>query len=310
MSGIVVVGSINLDLLLPCARIPRPGETLHAHSRALVPGGKGANQAVAAARLGAPVALIGAVGEDHMGTDAVVLLAEAGVDLTGVRTVPGSTGIAIVSVEDTGENAILIEGGANRTVDADAVRAAAAVIEAADVVVLQGEIPLDGIAAAAALSRGRLVVNLAPVVSVAHEVLLKADPLVVNEHEGMGALKVLGEYAHNDHSVVAALVDAGVPSVVMTRGPKGALVAQQGSTVTVLSPTVEVVDTTGAGDAFVGALAVRLLAGDDLVDAATFAARAGAFACTGQGAQPSYPWSDDVLPSFGASSSTEAATRG
>lgn len=296
MAAIVVVGSINVDLIMPCKRIPRPGETLHAHARSLVPGGKGANQAVAAARLGAPVALIGAVGDDHMGEDALVLLREAGVDLTGVRTVQDATGIAIVSVEDTGENAILIESGANAHVDADAVRAASAVIEAADVVVLQGEIPREAIEATADLTRGRLIVNLAPVVPVAHRVMRRADPLVVNEHEGMGALKVLGEYAHNDHSVVAALVEAGVPSVVMTRGAKGALVATPGSTVSVPSPQVEVVDTTGAGDAFVGALAVRLLAGDELTDAVAFATRVGAYACTGQGAQPSYPWSTDALP--------------
>lgn len=296
MAGIVVVGSINVDLLLPCERIPRPGETLHAHGRSLVPGGKGANQAVAASRLGAPVALVGAVGEDHMGDDALVLLADAGVDLAHVRRVPGATGIAIVAVADSGENAILIESGANRTVDADAVASASAVVGSAGVVVLQGEIPVDGIEAAAGLATGRLVLNLAPVVPVAAEVLRRADPLVVNEHEGSLALKLLGEYAHGDQAVVAALVEAGVPSVVLTRGAKGALVATPGRTVSVPSPRVEVVDTTGAGDAFVGALAARLLAGDDLVEAATFAARVGAFACTGRGAQPSYPWADVELP--------------
>ena len=296
MAGIVVVGSINVDLLLPCERIPRPGETLHAHGRSLVPGGKGANQALAASRLGAPVALVGAVGEDHMGDDALVLLADAGVDLAHVRRVPGATGIAIVAVADSGENAILIESGANRTVDADAVASASAVVGSAGVVVLQGEIPREGIEAAAALCRGRLVVNLAPVVPVSLEVLRRADPLVVNEHEGMAALRLFGEHAHGDHAVVGALVEAGVPSVVLTRGAKGALVGVPGSTVSVPSPAVEVVDTTGAGDAFVGALATRLLAGDDLVEAATFAARVGAHACTGRGAQPSYPWADSPLP--------------
>lgn len=295
MAGIVVVGSINLDLILPCARIPRPGETLPAHDRELAPGGKGANQAVAAARLGAPVALIGAVGTDHMGSDALVLLTDAGVDLTAVAQTPHPTGIAIVAVEDSGENAILIEAGANATMDAAAVARHAPTISEADLVVLQGEIPRTGIEAAAALAR-RLMVNLAPVVPVAQKVLLKADPLVVNEHEGALALKLLGEYAHGDHAVVGSLIDAGVPSVVMTRGAKGALVANGHATVEIPSPRVDVVDTTGAGDAFVGALAVRLLAGEPIVEAARFAARVGAFACTGRGAQPSYPRAHDPLP--------------
>lgn len=296
MERIVVVGSINVDLVLPCERIPGPGETLHAHSRALVPGGKGANQAVAAARLGAPVAMVGAVGDDHMGQDALVLLRDAGVDLSAVREVPAATGIAIVAVEDSGENSILIEGGANQAVGPNAVSAAAPAIEGAAVVVMQGEIPLDGIEAAAALTRGRLVLNLAPVVPVPLAVLRRADPLVVNEHEGMAALRLFGEHTHGDRAVVAGLVEAGVPSVVMTRGARGALVATRESITKVLSPAVDVVDTTGAGDAFVGALATRLLAGDDLAAAAAFAARVGAFACTGRGAQPSYPRSTDALP--------------
>ncbi len=296
MAGIVVVGSINLDLILECVRIPRPGETLPASSRSFAPGGKGANQATAAARLGAPVTMVGAVGEDAFALPALELLAGAGVDLDHVLRVPGATGIAVVYVDASGENSILIEGGANRALTAEAVGAAAALVESADVVVLQGEIPLDGIAEAAALTRGRLVVNLAPVVPVALEVLRRADPLVVNEHEGMEALRLFGEHAHGDHAVVAALVEAGVPSVVLTRGAQGALVGVPGSTESVPSPAVEVVDTTGAGDAFVGALATRLLAGDDLVEAATFAARVGAHACTGRGAQPSYPWAADALP--------------
>ncbi len=220
MAGIVVVGSINLDLILECVRIPRPGETLPASSRSFAPGGKGANQATAAARLGAPVTMVGAVGEDAFALPALELLAGAGVDLDHVLRVPGATGIAVVYVDASGENSILIEGGANRALTAEAVGAAAALVESADVVVLQGEIPLDGIAEAAALTRGRLVVNLAPVVPVALEVLRRADPLVVNEHEGMEALRLFGEHAHGDHAVVAALVEAGVPSVVLTRGAK------------------------------------------------------------------------------------------
>ena len=297
MSPIVVVGSINLDLILPCARIPRPGETLHADSRELAPGGKGANQAVAAARLGAPVALVGAVGDDGFAEPALALIKDAGIDLSHLRVVAGDTGIALIAVEHGGENSILIEGGANRSMGADAVREASSVIESAAIVVLQGEIPRDGIEEAARLCGGRLIVNLAPVIEVDAAVLRAADPLVVNEHEGAMALEILGGSASGDEAVVAALREAGVTSVVMTRGAQGALIApRDGGLVSVASPAIKPVDSTGAGDAFVGALATRLLTGESLEDAAAYAARVGAFACLGLGAQPSYPRATDALP--------------
>lgn len=301
MSEIVVVGSINLDLIFPCERIPRPGETLHARTRHVAPGGKGANQAVAAARLGGRVTIVGAVGDDEFAQPALALLRDAGVDLSRVARVDGATGIAIVYVEDGGENSILIEGGANRSMDAAAVRRESGSIAEAAVVVLQGEIPRDGIEAAADLAAGRLIVNLAPVVEVDPAVLRAANPLVVNEHEGVLALRMLtggrvGSGPVDDRTVVDALRAAGVPSVVMTRGARGALVAESSGVVELASPSVTVVDTTGAGDAFVGALAVGLAAGKSLSDAAAHAVRVGAFACTGRGAQPSYPRATDALP--------------
>lgn len=296
MGGIVVVGSINLDLVFSCERIPRPGETLHARTHTQAPGGKGANQAVAASLLGAPVALVGAVGDDPFADRALVLLRAAKVDLTAVTAVPGPTGIAVVFVDDTGENAILVEGGANRAMTAGAVSAAADAVTDADVVVVQGEIPRSGIEEAARLARRRLVVNLAPVVALDASVLRLADPLVVNEHEGLLTLQQMGGEARLDEDVVTGLVKAGVRSVVLTRGARGALVGAPGELASVPAPTVSVVDSTGAGDAFVGALAARLLSGATLTDAAAFAARVGAFACQGRGAQPSYPTRTDTLP--------------
>jgi ribokinase len=219
--------------------------------------------------------------------------------------VPGPTGSAIVTVSADGENSIVVIAGANAAVAAETVSAHAATVAGADVVVLQGEIPRAATETAARLARGRVVLNLAPVIELSADVVRRADPLVVNEHEARLALSLLGgpDVPEDDHAAAArALTEAGVTSVVITLGSAGALVAArsgQGEVVvvtTVPSPKVSAVDTTGAGDAFVGALASRLAAGDELLDAARLAARVGAYAVTGTGAQSSYPSSTDALP--------------
>lgn len=301
-SSVVVVGSVNADLLTRTEVHPAPGQTVLGRDLRVLPGGKGANQAVAAARLGARVTFVGAVGDDEFADPATSGLREAGVDLDRLAVVPGGTGVAVVTVAADGENSIVVIPGANAAVGSDAVRRHADLLAAADVVVLQGEIPRDGIETAAGLARGRVVVNLAPVIDVDPEVLRHADPLVVNEHEAHGALGLLsgaGAVGEGlaDQDVVARLRAAGVPSVVLTRGAQGALVAgADDDCVAVPSPRVEAVDTTGAGDAFVGALAAELARGSALADAARLAVRVGAFAVRGSGAQPSYPWAGDDLP--------------
>jgi len=301
-SSVVVVGSVNADLLTRTEVHPAPGETVLGRDLRVLPGGKGANQAVAAARLGARVTFVGAVGDDEFADAATSGLREAGVDLDRLAVVPGGTGVAVVTVAADGENSIVVIPGANGAVGPDAVRRHADLLAAADVVVLQGEIPRDGIETAAGLAGGRVVVNLAPVIDVDPEVLRRADPLVVNEHEAHGALELLGGAGAAgeglaDQDVVARLRAAGVPSVVLTRGAQGALVAgADDDCVAVPSPRVEAVDTTGAGDAFVGALAAELARGSALADAARLAVRVGAFAVRGSGAQPSYPWAGDDLP--------------
>jgi ribokinase len=303
---VVVVGSANADLLARTAVHPAPGETVLGRDLAVLPGGKGANQAVAAARLGARVAFVGAVGDDEFADAATAGLREAGVDLGRLAVVPGGTGVAVVTVAADGENAIVVIPGANGTVGAGVVRRHADLLAAAGVVVLQGEIPRDGVEAAAHLAGGRLVVNLAPVIDVDPAVLRRADPLVVNEHEAHAALRLLDRDGGAgddvaDEEVVARLRTSGVPSVVLTRGALGALVAggegpDDDAVVAVPAPRVDAVDTTGAGDAFVGALAAELARGSGLVDAARLAARVGAFAVRSSGAQPSYPWAGDDLP--------------
>ena len=295
---ITVVGSINADVTVNVARHPNPGETLLGSGGGVTAGGKGANQAVAAARLGARVTLVGAVGADANAQPATALLREANVDLTHVETITTEvTGLAVITVSEDGENTIIVVPGANVGVDAVGVEKHRAPVEAAELVLLQGEIPADGFARAVELARGRVAVNLAPVVDVPREALLKADPLMANEHEAGLILEQLGLRGEGEPEELAKrLVDAGFASVVLTLGAQGALVADSKGVRPMPTPTVTAVDTVGAGDAFAGALCYRLVEGDTLDEAAAFAARVGAFAVTKPGAQPSYPTRADELP--------------
>lgn len=296
--SVVVVGSINADLHLRLARHPSPGETLLASGGTMSPGGKGANQACAAALAGAPTIMLGAVGDDASRESALRLLRRAGADVSHVLVVPDEpTGLAVVTVDAHGENTVIVVPGANASVTVDAVKAWQGLIRSADVVVMQGEIPADSSLAALNAASGRVLFNLAPVIQVAPEVLRRADPLVVNEHEGAAALAQLGGESLTDPlAIVEGLVAAGVRSVVMTLGAKGALVGDGSVVSAVASPRVSAVDSVGAGDAFVGALAARLVAGDELVVAAGYAARFAAYTVQFDGAQSSYPAPGTDLP--------------
>ncbi|MGO2557868.1 ribokinase [Brachybacterium sp.] len=296
---IAVVGSINVDLIAQVARHPQPGETLHGRGGQMTPGGKGANQAVAAAKLGGAVEMIGAVGTDTQAEAGLSGLRAAGVGLAGVREAEGPTGLAIVTVAEDGENSIVVIAGANDTVDAAQVREAREVLEHAAIVVCQGEIPRDGIEALPGLVRGRFLHNPAPVMELDPAVLRASDPLVVNEHEAALVLAQLtpdAEAPEQPEQIATALREAGIASVVLTLGAQGSLVADADGQHRIPAATVTAVDTTGAGDAFIGALAVGLARGESLPVAAHFASRVGAFAATGLGAQPSYPGADDELP--------------
>ena len=294
---ICVVGSINADLTVNVDRHPTPGETLLGSGGGITAGGKGANQACAAARLGAPVALVGAVGTDSNAIPATALLREAGVDLTHVEEVNEVTGLAVITVAANGENTVQVVPGANALVDADFVSRHAEPVEAAEVVLLQGEIPADGFARAVELARGRVVINLAPVVDVPREALLAADPLMANEHEAGLILDQLGyDSTGTPEDLARRLKDAGFASVVLTLGAAGALVADDNALTHIPSPQVEAVDTVGAGDSFAGAFCARIIEGDTLVEASTYACRVGAFSVTRPGAQPSYPTAADTLP--------------
>lgn len=296
---IAVVGSLNVDLIAQVRRHPQPGETLHGRGGQMLPGGKGANQAVAAARMGGTVEMIGAVGTDAQAEVGLSGLRAAGVGLSGVREVEGSTGLAIVTVAEDGENSIVVIAGANDAVDAAQVRGAREVLESAAIVVCQGEIPRDGIEALPSLVRGRFLHNPAPVMELDPAVLLASDPLVVNEHEAALVLAQLTPGADgtgDPEQIVAALRDAGIASMVLTLGAQGSLVADADGLHRIPAAPVTAVDTTGAGDAFIGALAVGLARGESLPAAARLASQVGAYAATGHGAQPSYPSTDDALP--------------
>ncbi|NIY65713.1 ribokinase [Streptomyces malaysiensis] len=300
---LLVVGSANADLVIGVDRRPGAGETVLGSDLAVHPGGKGANQAVAAARLGARTALLARVGDDDYGRLLLDSQRTAGVDTAGVLVGGAPTGVALITVDPSGDNSIVVSQGANARLTPGDVRAAASLLAAARVVSLQLEIPLETVAevvrAADAGFGGRpgprVVLNPSPTAPLPADVLAVCDPLVVNEHEARFLLSDDPAGSSDDPEEWAdALRSRGPRSVVVTLGGEGALVADRDRTVLVPSLAVKAVDTTGAGDAFTGALAWRLGVGDDLPTAVRFAVRVGAAAVTRPGAQASFPTAEEV----------------
>jgi ribokinase len=297
--SVLVVGSVNADLVVGVDRRPGAGETVLGSDLATFPGGKGANQAVAAARLGASVAFLGRVGTDSFAAFLRGNLKREGVAAGHLLAVPGPSGVALITVDPAGDNSIIVAAGANALLTAEGVEAARAAFEAARVVCAQLEVPVAAVEAAARLAAAagaRFVLNLSPARAVPPALLAAADPLVVNEHEAGFLLGEAPPGPGGAAASAAALLARGARSVVVTLGADGAYAADAGGGAHVRSPRVAVVDTTGAGDAFTGALAWRLSLGDALPAAAALAARAGAAAVTARGAQASYP-APDQLPS-------------
>jgi len=298
---VVVVGSANADLVVEVPRRPGGGETLLGGELRTLPGGKGANQAAAAARSGARTGFAGSVGGDGNGAFLRDRLEEAGVDLAGLGTVDSATGTAIILLTPDGENSIVVSPGANHAFDIEAADRVASVWRGAPVVVLSLEIPHETafhVAREAAAAGSRVLLNAAPSAPVGSGVLELCDPLVVNEHE---ALEVLGAGPDDPDAsdyprLVGRLLAAGARSVVVTLGAEGALVAEADSEGSRAEPEVHAVpayrvaavDTTGAGDAFVGATAAELARGRSLLDAVRFATAVSAVAVQRVGAQASY----------------------
>ena len=273
---LTVIGSINLDLVATAPSLPMAGETVTGATLARHPGGKGANQALAAARLGTEVALIGRVGDDAMAAEALALLRAGAIDLTGVGIDrERATGVALIAVDPTGENQIVVAPGANHGME---VADLPARIEAP--LILQLELPVAVVEAAVARAGGFVAVNLAPAAPVSEALLGRADLLIVNE----GEAAFYGDALH-----------AGGGRVVVTLGAAGAVMFEGGREVArAAPPKVEVVDATGAGDAFVGAIVVALLERQALDAALAFACAAGALAATRPGGQPSLPTRAEV----------------
>ncbi len=296
---VVVLGSINMDLVIRCERLPRPGETIIARSSQEVPGGKGANQAVAAARLGGHVSMIARVGNDAFAGRLLENLQREQVHTESVlQCEDTASGIAIVNVEDSGENSILVVPGANHRLSPDDVAQARPLIESADVLLAQLEVPLSTVQSAFTLARSlgkRLILNPAPMPTDFPAALFEVDLICPNQSEASALLGIPIQTVDDAKQAVEQLLARGSKAAIITLGGQGAVV-HDGQQVTWIPPfPITPVDTTAAGDAFAGALAVRWSEGATLLEAARFAAAAGAFAATQPGAQPGMPHRPQLL---------------
>jgi ribokinase len=294
---VTVLGSLNMDISVTVPRLPEPGATVLGSDARFTPGGKGANQAVAAARLGADVRMAGCVGDDDFGQRLLVALRDEEVNADGVRVIADApTGLAMISVDHAGENIITVAPGANHEVGDEELAAAAG---PADILVICAEIPVPAIKAALARA-ARCVLNLAPAPpDAAAIVAVGVDWLVVNESEAAAVLGRPVSGLAEAGQAATALITAGARHAVVTAGAHGAALAGPDATATISAFGVDAVDTVGAGDTFVGALAVTLAAGVPAAEAVRAAAAAGATAATRPGAQAGMPRPADILATTG-----------
>lgn len=296
---ITVVGSVNMDLVFRTPRMPAVGETLHGHEFCQIPGGKGANQAVAAARQGAQVSFIGAVGDDGFGSFSRDCLAAEGMELTHLARVAGvATGVAGILVDDSGSNSIVLAAGANATLTAAQVDAAIAAIAGAQLLVCQLETPLATVTRAIEIARAqgvKVILNPAPAQDLTDALLAQVDYLILNETE---ASQLSGITVVDQDSAKAAseqILRRGTGTVLLTMGEHGALITESTGSQFIPAVKVDVVDTTAAGDTFVGAFAVGLANGLSVIDASREAQYTAALTVTKLGAQTSIPQRQQVL---------------
>lgn len=296
MSNILVVGSLNADLVVQAPRFPQPGETISGNDLQIIPGGKGANQAVAAARQGAAVSMVGRVGGDSFGPELINNLKRNNVDTSGVQIDAGSsTGTAIIVVDSNGQNSIVLSPGGNgRVSDADLESLS---FSEYNLLLLQLEIPIETVLSAARRARAsgvKVLLNPAPAYALPDELISLPDFLLPNE----GELSLLTDQPVNDmvsaEKAAKTLLERGAQNVIVTLGDKGALIVSSTQVTHVDTYQVNVVDTTAAGDAFIGGLASALLQNKSLEEAVRYGCACGALATTRFGAQPSLPVREDV----------------
>lgn len=295
---ILVIGSLNMDLVMRTPRVPQGGETLFGHDFATLPGGKGANQALACARLGGHVAMVGRIGDDNFGQVLKSGLARDGVHVSQVTVTGGVTsGVAMILVEDIGQNRILISAGANGQVTAGDIDGVAAQIEQAAMLVVQLEVPLPAVLAAIKHARAAgvpVLLNPAPAAALPDTLWPMVDLLVPNESEATLLSGVDVKDTASAAEAAAVLRARGVGTVLITLGAQGVLICDAQGVRHLPAQKVKAVDTTAAGDTFVGGLAVGLTEGMSLDDAAALGQAASAICVTRIGAQPSIPWRSEL----------------
>jgi ribokinase len=298
MSGILVIGSANADLMIAMPNLPKRGETVRGRDFMIAPGGKGANQAVAAARLGGDVGFIGCIGDDEFGEKLQKSLSESGVDTAHLSVASKvSTGVALILSEDSGENSIAIVAGANDLLLPTNIEAARELIGGASIVVCQFESPVatvEHVISVAKESGVPVLLNPAPARCVTDTMLTGIRFLVPNLHE-LGELTGVRVETPSDIELAAnSLVGRGVETVIVTLGRDGVLRTGADGSRIMAAPTVQAVDTTGAGDTFVGGFAAEWCRTSDIDVAIDFAQRAAAYSVRGRGAQASMPWLSDL----------------
>ncbi len=290
---IVVVGSLNMDLIVRAPHIPAPGETVLGSDFSTASGGKGANQAVAAARLGAQVTMVGCVGGDDYGRQLLNSLQTDRVSTQFVRVADAAhTGVALITVDDAGENSIVVSSGANWQLTQADVAAAEAAIAAADMLMLQLESPLDVVRFAAEMAQHHgvpVLLNPAPARPLPTELLANVTILIPNENEAALLANCAVDDIAGVQTAVSRLGQLGIPNIIITMGSRGAYLHDENQSRQMATFAVQPVDTTAAGDAFVAGVAVAVGEQRPLVEAVHFATAVGALATTKHGAQPSLP---------------------